>query len=559
MPSNELLDAHEKNELQWAIALSLQDLASSSTGATSIRIAALSNKRPLADGSGPLRKKAKSERDSNNKALAASWKKMEEDRKRKTNIRSKYQGGALRLTRTPGRNHVNTVSLGDLIDPNGLSCAFVFSFFIENDYLFQHFPFKTSANHREHCLVYMGRDISMDPVAVGRRPKSAADFNDVVEAAQREYSETYGRNFRAFYPRMPGSGCAHSKIMILLYPDFMRVVITSANLMQLDAVIGDNTWFIQDFPRLSSDAAEEYEETQFERDLIQHLEDLACPEEFLDMYLTTSTFDFSAAKVHLVTSKPGSFSGAKAENYGQLRLRCIIRDEILSDFTVLPKMNFEVCVGSVGRLEAKDVVKNLLESCAGGRQRSKAGKPALNMVFPTYYDVQNSNVPGVGNISSHINWKALKPSAAFLKDIFYHYQSKDAGCMFHMKSILALEADKPDAPPLYMYVGSHNFSINAWGRVLEEKRPNVAGKGAYLRLANLANIECGVVVKGGDIAGMLETADWQDIVPYVRPSAANKYKEGERPYKAPPPPKDSNSPLLFQPDAEEDPEDDESW
>jgi hypothetical protein len=27
-----------------------------------------------------------------------------------------------------------------------------------------------------------------------------------------------------------GSGCAHSKIMVLIYPDFLRVVITSANL-----------------------------------------------------------------------------------------------------------------------------------------------------------------------------------------------------------------------------------------------------------------------------------------------------------------------------------------
>lgn len=106
--------------------------------------------------------------------------------------------------------------------------------------------------------------------------------------------------------------------------------------------VGSSYICIQDFPRLSSDAAEEYEETQFECDLIQHLKDLACPEEFLEMYLTTSTFDFSAAKVHLVTSKPGSFSGAKAENYGQLRLRAIIRDEILSDFTTLPEMNFEV-------------------------------------------------------------------------------------------------------------------------------------------------------------------------------------------------------------------------
>lgn len=54
---------------------------------------------------------------------------------------------------------------------------------------------------------------------------------------------------------------------------------------------------------------------------------------------------------------------------------------------------FYSCVGSVGRLEAEHVVKNLLQSCAGGLQKSKTRKPALKMIFPTYYDVQNSNVP----------------------------------------------------------------------------------------------------------------------------------------------------------------------
>lgn len=49
----------------------------------------------------------------------------------------KYKGGALRLTRTPGRHGAkNAVSLDNLIHPNELCAAFVFSFFIDNDLLF---------------------------------------------------------------------------------------------------------------------------------------------------------------------------------------------------------------------------------------------------------------------------------------------------------------------------------------------------------------------------------------------------------------------------------------
>ncbi|KAJ7096868.1 hypothetical protein C8R44DRAFT_889466 [Mycena epipterygia] len=220
------------------------------------------------------------------------------------------------------------------------------------------------------------------------------------------------------------------------------------------------------------------------------------PEDFMDMYLKTPVFDFSAAKAYLVTSKPGTASKDDAEQYGQLRLRRIVRDKILKHFTEVPKMVFEVCVGSVGHLEAEDFVKNLLESCAGGVPKSKENKLALKMVFPTRSDVERSNLgkDGASNISSHIVWESLPEC---LKDTFYHYQSKDPGWLFHMKNILALHADKPDAPPL------------------------VVGMGALLKVEDLANFECGVVIKGRDIVGMLETSHWQDIVPYRRPSETN--------------------------------------
>ncbi|KAJ6521218.1 hypothetical protein B0H19DRAFT_1204165 [Mycena capillaripes] len=49
----------------------------------------------------------------------------------------KYASGTLRLTRTPGRQHApNAMSLDDLIHPQDLSSALVYSFFIEDPYLF---------------------------------------------------------------------------------------------------------------------------------------------------------------------------------------------------------------------------------------------------------------------------------------------------------------------------------------------------------------------------------------------------------------------------------------
>jgi hypothetical protein len=42
--------------------------------------------------------------------------------------------------------------------------------------------------------------------------------------------------------------------------------------------------------------------------------------------------------------------------------------------------------------------------------------------------------------------------------------------------------------------------------------------GVTARLESVQNYECGVVVEGRDIAGMLETGKWEDVVPYVRPT-----------------------------------------
>ncbi|KAJ7432396.1 tyrosyl-DNA phosphodiesterase-domain-containing protein [Mycena latifolia] len=542
------IDAQDDPDFQRAMAASLllsEATSTSSVQAISSRPSAASNdsaRRLVSDESKLPRKKRKLDRQQINEMLAEEVKILKEEKAWKAEhpveIPLTYAGGALRLTRTPGRSAVNTVSLKDLIYSYELCSAFVFSFCIENDHLFQYFPFRTEKGWgRPHCSIFVGRDFSLD--MVGMRfanldtlpPSSSAEWNRAVEIAHDKYSELYGRNFRAFYPHM-SRGCAHSKLMILIYPEFLRLVITSANLMELDVVHGDNHWFIQDFPRLSDNAAETYTETKFEQELIQHLEDLECPDEFLDRQLRAPVFDFSAAKVYIVSSKPGSYSGDEASKYGQLRLRRIVRNKILKYYTEAPRMTFEVCVGSVGVLEVEDMVKNLLESCAGGRQVSEEGRPALKMIFPTYADVQRSNIKKVSNIGCHIEWKKLEENLAeYLRDIFYHYTSKDAGCMFHLKSILGLRADAPPAaPPLYMYVGSHNFSAAAWGTVL----PALLDHGGGATLQGVANLECGIVVKGGDIAGMLETADWQDIVPYVRPSEANKYKKGERPYNAPP-------------------------
>ncbi|KAJ7921901.1 hypothetical protein B0H13DRAFT_2413773 [Mycena leptocephala] len=498
----EMFDGQEEYEIMKAIKLSLQDernylargshalISSMMAGSCTSSSASTRPKRPLDSSADSV-------------SFAGWYLLTEYDRRNATPplLPMKYASGTLRLTRTSGRQHApNAISLDDLIHPPDLSTALVYSFFIDDPYLFDFLPFKTSRHHRPYVNVYVGRDIAMD--ADGKRfpgckPKTKrpnpVDFDRVVELAKKGFREKYANNFYAFYPKLQ-SGCAHSKIMVLVYPEFMRVVITSANLMQCDTVYGDNHWYIQDFPRLSDGAA--YTETPFER-LSQ-----------------AGVFDFSAAKAY---------------EYGQLRLRKVVcnllKKRYREDKNKVPKMTFEICVGSVGHLENEGVVSNFLESCAGksaGVDRRRTGAQndipydarcesvevraccALHppVSFPSVVSLRSPTriafVDPQGNISSHIDWNALEEkNAEYLKD--------------HLA--LHRHSSNQKRRPMYMYLGSANFSSSAWGKVEREGRNRAIA--AILRTERLE--------KPG--------SRWEDIVPYERPTEVNHYKDGERPWK----------------------------
>ncbi|KAJ7901298.1 hypothetical protein B0H13DRAFT_1883168 [Mycena leptocephala] len=414
----------------------------------------------------------------------------------------KYASGTLRLTRTPERQHApNAISLDDLIHPPDVSSTLVYSFFIEDPYLFDFLPFKTSRHHRPYVNVHVGRDITTDADGkqfAGCKPKTKrpkpVDFDRVVELAKKGFREQYANNFQAFYPKLH-SGCAHSKIMVLVYLESMRVVITSANfaIPSMGTTIG-----------ISSEPES--------------------PPDFIRQYLK------------LASSTSPLPSGEQTYEYGQLRLRKVVRSLLKKrygeDKNKVPKMTFEIKTDSGvdqscrirGHLENEGVYDARCESvevracCA---LHPPIWFPSVVSLCPP---TRIAFVDPQGNISSHIDWNALEEkNTEYLKDVFHHYYSKDRA-----------RASSPfTRRPKYMCLGSTNFSSSAWGKVEREGRNRViAAMLRTERLEKMANFECGVVVRGEDIEGMLEPGSrWEDIVPYERPTEVNHYKDGERPWK----------------------------
>ncbi|PVH71858.1 phospholipase D/nuclease [Cadophora sp. DSE1049] len=450
----------------------------------------------------------------------------------KAEAKMTYAHGALRITRTPGRvNSKNCINLRDVIQGKSLVSACAFSFFIGEEEFYRHFPLTHSS---DKVPIYIGRDVNMDPMTPdaceqagvpliiedGKAPKVAKKTMPLIEPKLQDlYAKRYGVNYHAFYAWCSGS--SHSKILVLVYPDFLRVVITSCNMMDIDTVLGDNHWYIHDLPKRASRS--KTASSSFEADLLSHLSALSVPEAFIQSI--QGIYDYSKVKVHLTTSVPGVCSGAKAEKHGLLRLRRIVNGLNLE----LPRMGngrmrLDLCAASIGRLTATWL--NSFNDCALGKGRITTGDenqavPDIKLFYPTVGDVKSADPlsqDAASNIGCHIHPWAEAPNA--IKRIFHHYQSKDTGKLFHQKLILAYDPRDTTAPPYYVYIGSANLSQSAWGALEVDKKKNKAT--CDTKLVKLSNFECGVVVPGNLVKDLLEegTTSWQSgIVPFEQTAA----------------------------------------
>lgn len=218
-----------------------------------------------------------------------------------------------------------------------------------------------------------------------------AQMHSIRPTMASAYAQMHGRNYNAFYPKGACGGCAHSKIMVLIYPTFARLVITSCNMIALDFEHSDNHWYIHDLPRFASNKALKVN-TSFEKLLLVHLKELGVPSAFFEAF--SGRFDFSAVRVSLVTSRPGGASGPLAESSGLLRLRRVVSElpgEVRAE--MLKKgVQLECCTASVGMLEDKWLKEAY--DCAIGKARLKTSEygcdiPDVKIVFPTFEDVEN--------------------------------------------------------------------------------------------------------------------------------------------------------------------------
>lgn len=216
-----------------------------------------------------------------------------------SNSDHKHLTGKVFKTWVKGQNrNGDDVTLREVLRPESLQLAVLSSFQWDIPWLFSHLRPDTRTT-----LIMQAKD----------------------EATRSQYrSETEGsRNLRLCFPSMEGQiNCMHSKLMLLSYPDYLRIVVPTANLVPYDwgehGTMENTVWMV-DLPRLSDKKRVAQEDlTLFGKELVRFLMAKGLDGRIID---SLCGFDFSGTKeVAFVHTIGGAHTGEQWRHTGHAGL-----------------------------------------------------------------------------------------------------------------------------------------------------------------------------------------------------------------------------------------------
>ncbi|ORZ22399.1 tyrosyl-DNA phosphodiesterase-domain-containing protein [Absidia repens] len=421
---------------------------------------------------------------------------------------TKHWDGVIKLTYVRGFVGPSFIRFEDIVQKTQLKKAVVTAFVWTKDFLDEHFPEDVNV-----CIISHGRP----PSRVQLRPNRILITPPLKD-------EKFG--------------CFHIKLMLLFHQDSLRVVIGSANLEPYDYNDLENVVFIQDFPqRYDSSGSSASDLPQFAKDICNLLDEMHVP---VSVKNEMKKYDFTKAKAHIVASVSGVFEGDdKYRKYGHTRLADIVNEIGANDPSKKPKI--EMQTSSLGAL-TKSYLQELYTSFCGThpyanqnipKRNINQPLPPIDILYPSLNTVTTSRLgpPGAGTIC--LNRKSWQKST-FPKEIMCDTISYRPGTLMHSKYIIATLLDKgmdetasakkllssssssssedkdKDKVLGWVYCGSHNATVSAWGKLTlakNSKRPKM----------NISNWELGVVLP------ITKNSDFP--TPYQRP--APRYQPGQ--------------------------------
>ncbi|RDA87282.1 hypothetical protein CP532_1318 [Ophiocordyceps camponoti-leonardi (nom. inval.)] len=335
------------------------------------------------------------------------------------------------------------------------------------------------------------------------------------------------------FPPMHGPGSMHSKLQMLKFPRYLRLVVPTGNLVPYDwgeTGVMENMVFLIDLPRL--DNAADHKPTPFSRHLERFLRAMGIESRMIE---TLTSYDFSrTADLGFVYTSPGGFMDESLKSIGYCGLGAAVRTLGLA--TTEP---IEVDMSaSLGNLKC-GFVEALYNACQGDDGMKEYGqrtaakptrkpdddkkkprdwqrlKDRIRIYFPTNQTVSDSR----GGKGSRW-WR----SSDFPTELVRDCVNTREGLLMHTKMVLVRGQRRA-----WAYVGSANLSESAWGRLVKDRQ---SGKAKM----SCRNWECGVVVPvsvndGGSGSGVAaDLSVFRGTVPVPMQVPGRAYGAAEKPW-----------------------------
>ncbi|XP_027758232.1 tyrosyl-DNA phosphodiesterase 1 isoform X3 [Empidonax traillii] len=265
-------------------------------------------------------------------------------------------------------------------------------------------------------------------------------------------------------------GTHHTKMMLLLYEEGLRVVIHTSNLIAEDwHQKTQGIWLSPLYPRLpkGTTASAGESETNFKSDLISYLMAYNSPilKEWIDLI---QEHDLSETRVYLLGSTPGRYQGSDKEKWGHLRLRKLLKEHALPipAQESWPLVGQFSSIGSMGADGSKWLCSEFQESLvAAGSSVTpflKCDVP-IHLVYPTVNNVRQSleGYPAGGSLPYSIQ---TAQKQLWLHSYFHKWSAEVSGrtrAIPHIKTYMRLSPDFQKIA--WFLVTSANLSKAAWG------------------------------------------------------------------------------------------------
>ncbi|KAJ1722411.1 hypothetical protein LPJ53_003170 [Coemansia erecta] len=264
----------------------------------------------------------------------------------------------------------------------------------------------------------------------------------------------------------------HSKLMLLFFASHMRFVVSTGSMTAEGWSVVQNAVFIQDFPRAKGRV---YAANSFSMALAYALHDLSIPHAVIALL---NEVKFANASVHIITTVP-SGTGGNMEEYGAERLARVLKEagadpenQNLEDIDRFRPNGRLYCVGSsLGPLDDKWLRDMYV--CAHGLSPLKLGWPSIKtlpnslvdigVAFHTQQQVEQCRYGiEVGEQNIYAQRKVYEDKK-FPQSAMVRLEPVVENTLVHAKVILARMGENQRTG--WMYIGSHNFTPAAWGRL----------------------------------------------------------------------------------------------